>query len=141
MRPVTPARKRGVAKQSAPPPGRQEHTMFNMHQGAALKTLGTGLALATFCGVTAAPPADAATVTRDSCAPTFTTVVGIPDAVAFLEAAFERTLTTDELDMTVRNFVKLDRNTDQTICLKIAADSPGLVTPVPQAIDNLLPSR
>ena len=101
------------------------------------KTLGTGFALATLCGVTAASPADAATVTRDSCAPTFTTVVGLSDAVTFLEAAFGRALTPDELEMTVANFVKLDRNADQTICLKIAADSPGLDTPVPQAIDNL----
>ena len=116
--------------------------MFNMHQGAALKTLGTGPALATFCGVTARLARRRGDTSHGTAATHLHNCGGNPRRGCLprgrlrahphhRRARHDRPLTSSSWTATPT----------RPSAWKIAADSPGLVTPVPQAIDNLLPSR
>jgi len=86
------------------------------------------------------PPAAASPPTARGCEPTFDTVVGLEAAVAYLEAAWGRPLTPHELEIAELVFANVDRNADDTICVKIASVVPAPFDPVPQAIDNHLPA-
>ena len=83
-------------------------------------------------------PAVADPPVAQTCQPTFQPVVGLAAAIDFAETAFGRPLTPDELTMITGVFAKSDRNGDSTICVKVAADSPGLPDPVLQAVENHL---
>jgi hypothetical protein len=103
-----------------------------------LKTFAAGLVFCSGCWVGAPSASAAANDAAKKCAPTFTQV-DLAEGIAFLEAAFGQPLPPDEVQMAGIVFAKVDRNTDGTVCIKIAADSPGLVRPLPQLIDDLVP--
>jgi len=104
-----------------------------------MKSLAPFLAAAAAASLLGVHPAAAAPPAARTCQPTFQSVVGLAAAIDFAEAAFGRPLTASELDMITDVVVDVDRNGDNTICVKLAADSPGLPVPVLQAIDNRLP--
>ena len=97
------------------------------------------VATAAVASLLQAQPAVAEPPVAPVCQPTFQPVVGLDAAIDFAETAFERPLTPDELTMITGVFAKSDRNGDNTICVKVAADSPGLPDPVLQAVENHLP--
>ena len=88
----------------------------------------------------AATPAGATPPESRGCQPTFDPVTGLAGAVAYLEEAWDRPLTEDELAMAEMKFELVDRNQDNLICIKIASVAPAPSDPVPQGIDNYLPT-
>ena len=105
-----------------------------------MKSVAMCLAAAAAATLVAAQPAVASPPASRACQPTFQPVVGLAAAIAFAEAAFGRPLTAAELDMITHVVATVDRNGDRTLCVKLAADSPGLAVPLLQAIDNQLPA-
>lgn len=104
-----------------------------------MKNIAFCAAAAATASLICAQPAAAAVPTARTCQPTFQPVAGLAEAIDFSVAAFGRPLIPDELEMLSRVVSDGDRNGDGTICVKIAAQSPGLPTPVLQAVDNQLP--
>lgn len=104
-----------------------------------MKSMAWCAAAAATAGLLSAQPAIGAVPTARTCQPTFQPVTGLAEAVDYTVAAFGRPLIPDELEMLTHVVADVDRNGDSTICVKIAAQSPGLPTPVLQAIDNQLP--
>jgi hypothetical protein len=104
-----------------------------------MKRIYVCLATAAVASLLQAHPAVADPPAAVACQPRFQPVVGLDAAIDFAETAFGRPLTSDELTMITGVFAKADRNGDNTICVKVAADSPGLPDPVLQAVENHLP--
>jgi hypothetical protein len=104
-----------------------------------MKTTALCAAAAATASLLCAQPAVAAQPAPPACQPTFHPVVGLAAALDFAEVAFGRPLTAGEVDMLTGVFATVDRNGDDTVCVKVAADSPGLPDPVLQAIENHLP--
>ena len=101
----------------------------------------TTLSLAAAALLIAATPAGAAPPETRGCQPTFDPVTGVAGAIAYLEDGWDRPLTGEELEMlTDLKFPQIDRNGDQLICIKIASVVDAPFDPVPQGIDNYLPT-
>jgi hypothetical protein len=103
-----------------------------------MKRIYVCLATAAVAGLIQAQPAVADAPVTTTCQPTFQAVVGVQGVAAFVEAALGRPLTSAELTGIQGLIDKLDLNGDDTLCAKVAADTPGAGTIV-QFVENHLP--
>jgi hypothetical protein len=83
-------------------------------------------------------PAVADPPVTTTCEPTFQAVVRVEGVADFVETALGRPLTSAELAGIPGLLDKLDLNGDDTLCAKVAADTPG-AGPIVQFVENHLP--